>query len=59
MGELCQRNEEPVTEASDLDVRSLSRLPAPEYCVRCGSDRSVSYGYRNSCRNCGATWQAG
>ena len=49
---------DPVVESADLDVRSLSRLPAPEYCTRCGSRESVSFGALYSCRRCGATWQA-
>lgn len=56
MGET--RQHEPRDESGDLDVRSLVRLPSPDYCVRCGSDQSVDHGARRSCRACGATWQA-
>lgn len=54
--ETRQRAELPA-ESGDLDVRSLSLLPSPDLCVRCGSGRTVNYGARWSCGGCGATWQ--
>lgn len=56
MGET--RQNEAHDESGGPAVRSLTELPSPNYCVRCGSDQSVDYGARRSCRACGATWQA-
>lgn len=60
---------DPLDEAADLGAVALATVfdgtssirvmrPGSAECVRCGSARAVSYGARQSCRDCGATQQA-
>lgn len=59
MADVNRQYEELPLVSDDLEVRSLvlPSLPSPELCVRCGSGRTVDYGARWSCGECGATWQ--